>query len=210
MPIIRALVTFEAQTGIPKDAATNTFHFDADNTSGGVLGNIMDLLEDFYTDIPTGGASSPILMMANGTWGNEFTIQLYNLSDPIPRFPIADRTVAGTGGTTDGMPTEVSLVMSFQGNQVAGVPQSRRRGRIFLPFIGKTRGSQRPSSATVADLARAGKDLLDSANASINVQWVVWSPTTSTSVAITNGWVDDSWDTQRRRGYAPSSRSTFS
>jgi hypothetical protein len=54
-------------------------------------------------------------------------------------------------------------------------------------------------------LIQFGQDL--SAVGGVNVDWSVYSPTTGQNNAITNLWVDNEWDTQRRRGLRPTSRS---
>jgi hypothetical protein len=45
--------------------------------------------------------------------------------------------------------------------------------------------------------------------ASASWDWVVYSPTDDAYHEVANGWVDNAWDTQRRRGYKPTSRTTF-
>jgi len=41
----------------------------------------------------------------------------------------------------------------------------------------------------------------------IDVSWQVWSPTDNQGRDVTNAWVDDAWDVQRRRGLRASTRS---
>ena len=38
--------------------------------------------------------------------------------------------------------------------------------------------------------------------------WIVWSPTNDEAVHVTNAFVDDEWDTVRKRGLKPTARST--
>jgi hypothetical protein len=64
--------------------------------------------------------------------------------------------------------------------------------------------SARPTSAVrnrVAELVPilAGLGGLD-------VDWVVYSRVTDTARKVTNWWVDDAWDIQRRRGLRPTTR----
>jgi hypothetical protein len=42
-----------------------------------------------------------------------------------------------------------------------------------------------------------------------DVEWAIYSPTANLHKTITDIWVDDAWDTQRRRGLAPTTRDTF-
>jgi hypothetical protein len=37
----------------------------------------------------------------------------------------------------------------------------------------------------------------------------VWSPSNGDAVPVTDGWVDNAWDTQRRRGIDRTARSTW-
>jgi hypothetical protein len=65
----------------------------------------------------------------------------------------------------------------------------------------------RPTSALVTNMLRAIKDLRDAAQASVSWDWVVYSPTNSNQYVAHDAWVDNAWDTQRRRGLPPNSRS---
>jgi hypothetical protein len=41
------------------------------------------------------------------------------------------------------------------------------------------------------------------------VKWVIYSPTDDTARQVAAGWIDNEWDTQRRRQSKPVSRSTI-
>jgi hypothetical protein len=208
MPIVRATVSLESATGIPADRATNTFHFDCNSTATEVLDNVLDLLTDFYT---VGANLGPITdMFASDLYCGSFDIELYNLDDPIPRPPIASRNVVDPAGTTQGMPAEVALVLSFEALPLAGQVQARRRGRIYIPWLGEGLNSAgRPTLNTMTLAVEQANQLLAASDASVSVDWVVWSPTSNAAVGVARGWVDDSWDTQRRRGWEPTERFTF-
>lgn len=109
------------------------------------------------------------------------------------------------------LPAEVALVMSFQAARASGQNQARRRNRVYLGPLGGSAPSSdgRPAPGFVTQVARAGSDLAAAASSSVNWNWVVWSPTEQQDYQVDNGWVDNSWDTQRRRGLAPTSRTTF-
>jgi hypothetical protein len=47
-----------------------------------------------------------------------------------------------------------------------------------------------------------------SALGGIDVDWVVHSPTHDTNTKVKEAWVDDEWDTQRRRGQRATKRIT--
>jgi hypothetical protein len=43
----------------------------------------------------------------------------------------------------------------------------------------------------------------------LDTTWSVWSEANQTASPVRDGWVDDAWDTQRRRGLDSSARTTF-
>jgi hypothetical protein len=55
----------------------------------------------------------------------------------------------------------------------------------------------------MAAVAAGAENLLATSE---NVTWVTVSPTAGTSGVVTDGWVDNAWDTQRSRGAAPTMR----
>lgn len=61
----------------------------------------------------------------------------------------------------------------------------------------------------IGDVVRSFQKLKDEADASLIWQWRIWSPTNNNSVLIDNGWVDNAWDTQRRRGVEATARTIF-
>jgi len=89
-------------------------------------------------------------------------------------------------------------------------PRARRRGRIYfgpLDQQAKTNAGD-PSSNFIADLASAAGTLLGD-SVSNGWQLGVWSRRNASVVAVTGGWVDDRFDTQRRRLEGPTSRTTW-
>jgi hypothetical protein len=141
-------------------------------------------------------------------------IKVYDMGDPVPRqpltvFPMVTFPVAPA---QTGFPDEVALVLSFQGAKVSGVPQARRRNRVYFGPVTTasavvTSNENRPSAGIIDDLIKAADEKL--AIATLGVEWIVRSETTGVVTPVTDGWVDNSWDTQRRRGTAPSARTVF-
>jgi hypothetical protein len=101
--------------------------------------------------------------------------------------------------------------LSFQGAPESGVSQARKRGRVFIgPLRSSLIGADgRPSPATVSLFAAEGEDLLDASNAATTWSWTVHSATTGDNSVVTNGWCDNEFDTQRRRGRIATSRTVF-
>ena len=105
---------------------------------------------------------------------------------------------------TSSHPREVAHCLSFYGQQ----NQPGWRGRLYFPVcfrpaapgIGaRPTQTQRDFTLTMADkLAAAGGP---------EWGWVVFSRKRQNFVGVSHAWVDDEWDTQRRRGLSPTTRS---
>jgi hypothetical protein len=204
MPIVRILNTWTAASGDPADNVTNTFHM-LDEAGLSNPTNMANLVWDFYATDAGLGAITDFFTIGQLT--GVCVQKLYNLDDALPRAPIleVDRFVPLTSG--DGLPSEVSLCMSYQGAKVSGENQARRRGRIYLgPFKVSANNNGRPSGDLVGALAGQAAELLAASNSSLNERWVVYSPTSDAAVQVVGGWVDNAWDTQRRRGVSPTDR----
>jgi len=202
MPNYRLQMTIETADNNPENFATNTWHCVADDVAG--FADFITAVRLFYTtvDVQMGN-------LAKATSGLKW--KGYDLADPEPRVPIqfgsADLTL-GSGGC---LPPEVALCLSFQGEPVSGINQARKRGRIYLPFIldSSNTSAARPVSTLITALAGAGEDLLDASAAATDWKWSVYSPTSDAMSTVTNGWVDNEWDIQRRRGRKFTERTTF-
>ncbi len=215
MSTFRAQFTIPFFTGIPEDVVENVWHF-AFLTGSPVTADFNNLRDDlmfFYNSVynnPIGPLMAAYVDPANSK------VKMYDLADPTPRAPVYQSAAAlstanrSTGGSA---PMETAICVSFQGTVISGVPQARRRGRIFLgglSFIGAPTTSTFPSvdSITRGDIAGAA-GALKTAAIGHGWTWVIWSRATSTAVPVANGWVDNAVDTQRRRGNKATARTTF-
>jgi hypothetical protein len=216
---IRAQVSLESATLLPEDACLNVWHFNSASspvTSDGA--EIVAALDTFYNTCAE-------IYSANTITG-EVVVKLWDLADPPPRIPIItdDFTITGLG-EGDALPTECALVMSFQSLPVSGVNQRRRRGRLYLGPLNQG------ISTTALGVVRVTSDAMDAVVAAATGmigagegdtwQWSVFSPSTAgnppwdesllfqATAFVDNGWVDDAFDTQRRRGTEAGSRVTF-
>lgn len=117
--------------------------------------------------------------------------------------------------------------VTFQGPPASGVNQARRRGRIFLPTyqtssIIESGGRVVWEPNALVTLA-GGFETFHDAVASAGGNWAVFSPTTFAQTAgttldrlraattyVTDGWIDDEPDTQRRRGSGAGVRTLWS
>jgi hypothetical protein len=144
-------------------------------------------------------------------------IKLYSLADPKPRVPLRDESLGITGThSAAGMPLEVALCLSFQAPKVSGQEQRRRRGRVYLgPFtnLSGDGSTGRPDATAITAITTAAQTLLDASQASSSWKWAVIHDANGVAPVahvVENGWLDNAWDTQRRRGNAPGVRTTFS
>ena len=203
-------------SGIPEDVCTNvwSFNFVSPSPSGADWNALRTALNTFYASAYASTAGS--LSMANYALPANTRWKGYDLSDPEPRAPVYDVTFAIAPITlvSSVLPPETAVCCSFQGALISGAPQARRRGRIFLGCIGTAWATSTTSSFPDLNLAKrtglaAAMGALLTATAAADWTWCVWSRTNGVMVPVTNGWVDNAPDTQRRRGNAPSLRTTW-
>lgn len=203
----------QASSNISRDNVSNTFHF----RYSGVLApppdieNVLDMVEDLYCT-PAQPSSHGLGWWLNSTINRQARLIVYNLEDPTPRAPIAERaiTLPGPGGGNK-LPAEVALTCSFQGDRVSGTNQARRRGRIFLGPLNVSGADMTiPSEAMMTSVKDQFKGLLDASESALLWEWVVHSPTSDSFTFVRSGWIDNAWDTQRRRGPRATARMVYS
>lgn len=204
MSIITAQVSIEPASGIPADIATNTLHFyglvKEDDTVA-----LATAIADFYIDI------QGIYSTATATTGH--SIKFYDTEGAAPNYPYTTSTFDFTlAPSQPPLPSEVAVCLSLAGKKEAGLPQARRRGRIYMgPLMEDVNSGGRPSTSAKTALLDAGETLAATVNDIPAIGtgfWGVWSPTNSDIVAIKTLSVDDAFDTQRRRGVASTSKTS--
>jgi hypothetical protein len=214
MALILAQVRLARTTLLPEDVVINTFAFGtpaAGEASPADLDAIVASLEDFYkTAGVTTRSIASYLSTALSSLALKHEIRLYDESAAPGSPPVRSSffTMTINGGTL--LPAEVALCMSFKAVPVALTPIRRRRGRVYIgPFasdsLGTTSlGDARPTQLLQETIADAGKRLADAAGHG----WSVFSRFNGVAAEVVEIWVDNAWDTQRRRGSDPSSRIT--
>lgn len=213
MAIYRSQIVIPTASQLPSDVVTNTLHWlDPDGAYGynAAIATLTVLIGNFYEAVYSSGhGMADYMRPANGT------IRWYNLEDPAPRPP----TIVPWGATpitqsSTNVPAETSCVLSFQAERLAGAVQARRRGRIYLGGLG-TGWVGNSTAATPPRLATSAVNEVGNAANTMRLgvpgalQWVVWSETGNSYAIVTNGWVDQEPDTQRRRGWAPAGRDVW-
>jgi hypothetical protein len=205
MPFVHAQTTIGVVTNLTADYATNNTYWVVQEAGDlALLGAAIKAAYDVWRPEMSG------LVRQNG-----HVTKFYDREDPEPRAPILTYNWNLAGAPSGGAaPPEVSVCCSFQGNPLSGQPQSRRRGRNYLPFLASASigADGRPDAACVTAAVGWGDSLLEFSKANADFTWVVASSygvPGEFDVVITNGWVDNEFDTQRRRGRDATARTTF-
>lgn len=216
MALLRAQVAIPRDTGLPEDVSVNTFHFSTTNAAPYAAARtaIASALSTFY------GGFDEYLGQVNG---GPASVKFYDLADPKPRAPLAAPSTFAlvTGTNANPLPEEVAICLSFQGAQTSGTSQARRRGRVYLGPLDAlstiSGGRVQPGATYIGAIRTAAAGLLAAAAASADFDWVVYSPTNAALggaveawyTPVVSGWVDNAFDTQRRRGPTATTRVTF-
>lgn len=236
MPEALATVTIAADSGLAEDAVVNQFAIITDGSVAGAAPDIDAALNDFYNDTQASGASIA-QYLSNGLGGTSpaaCTVRVYDISghlDGSPHgSPLAETTfgLAARTASTVSLPDEVALVLTLRGSNWASQPieradgldpgsaidrpRQRYSGRLFLgPFNSSANvevsGHGRPSSTLRTTVLDAGEQLNDALQVAGH-NWAVWSRVDEVLRTMNSIQVDDAWDTQRRRGVAPTARTT--
>lgn len=188
MPQYRIQVSNSSPDSPARDAIVNTIYVDTD-------------AEFAVSGVDADGLLNDVLNI----WDNrlrglgEWKAKLYKMSDPEPRFPIATKIKTVTPATALG-PREVALCLSFYSER--NTP--RRRGRLYLGPWPSGALNERPTDTLCDGLLSMAQDL--GALGGINMQWVIFSPTSGEYHNVSDCWVDNEWDTVRSRGVRATSR----
>lgn len=213
MPFIDVQAIIPYFTNVPEDVITNIWHFESGGPLDSALATTLTTrIETFYETV----YGFPNAAANHVNWAAA-TTKSYDLSDPIPRVPIIKPMVINvTTPVASNIPTEVACVMSYHAAPVSGVPQARLRGRIYLGGLGPVcvtagttstfpilGGGLRGAIQTAAQALLAQNDGV--------AEWVQRSRASGliTSSTITGGWIDNTPDTQRRRGVKATTRTLW-
>lgn len=202
MPNYRLQAIMKTADNVNENFETNTLYFTADND--GVLPTISSIVAPLYQTLDT-------------FWSNQLGStnaleqRFYDMGDPEPRTPVYTSFSNLSGAGAAPLPNEVALVLSFHADFESGVPPARRRGRIYFGFWGENNNDPtgRPDSFVVDAVKEFGQNLLDASVAATTWKWVQHSTVDNSFNIVAGGFVDNEWDTQRRRGRRRTSRVTF-
>lgn len=215
--IIRAQAVLAATTAIPRDNFVNTFHFlpmelavtPEDITS------VQAMVADFYTHVGTSGHSIGDLLGASvSRVANACSVNVYDLGNAHPRPPHTSQwTCPARSGSGVNLPLEVCCVLSmFADRNIA-----RHRGRVYIGPLQEL--DMTTSAQGVPLVAPSFRDTLiehverliagTAAVAGVTPQLAIYSRVDGVARVVQHGWVDDAFDTQRRRGPRATTRTTF-
>lgn len=207
---VHAQVIIPSSGALPQDTCVNNFSFTIDDAVATLVAGATTLgadLATFYGDMqPYMNGIAKLSLM---------TIKWYDRSDPLPRSPFFTSAALGVAdGVGAPLPSEVSLCMSFHAAIASGIHPARRRGRIFLPFLDSSENTNihsdgAPTTTLTAALRDAGQDLMTVVNARPWSKWCVRSDIDDVSSPVVGGYVDNAWDTQRRRGTRATARNSW-
>lgn len=220
--------------GLPEDIVENVFHLGY-TASSGDLQDAAEAVEAFYNDVATGATTSIAekLSTSLSRTADACAVNVYVQADLTGVTPTGSPTVIhpftlGAADNTEPLPEEVATVISYHGDLSVPVqqvnpspppafirPQSRRRGRLYIGPLAQSTGSDtgarfRPLATWMEDLGLALLDLHTAFGALAGDGYFgVWSKADAEVYELEGGWVDDAWDTQRRRGVAATTRTSF-
>lgn len=225
----RAIVILKSTTGLPEDNVVNTYHFQ--QTAGPSaptseeLDEITARLMRVYMEPGQAGATAVGALLAPTISRNpsDAEIRVYDLAQLHPR-PIARSvkfTIPGAIGGAS-LPQEVALVCSFYADRNV----ARHRGRLYFgPWsTDANSGTQGRPTTTTLTAVRTSLARLRTENTQVALaKWCVLGLKPSaprgsnidrgtddhTLRPVTAGWIDDAWDTQRRRGLKATSRTLW-
>jgi len=221
-----ARAVWQSVTGLPEDVYTNDFALTfVGEASASDLEDAANNIRDFYS--VDGGKVHTIrdwLSTAVADTANNFHVDIYlvpELPATLLGSPVFTKTYTVAATSTDGgLPEECSAVLSFHAD-LTGIPEesgatrprARRRGRVFIGPLragasDQTSPPMRVHQDLQDDLVLAAEALAVDMGADAWF-WEVWSRADNVMRDVVGGFVDDAFDTQRRRGPAATSRTSF-
>lgn len=219
-------VVIPAVSGMARDEAINTFtfHTGGSDSAATLAAAVTPILVNFYNTGGDATASIADYLSDNRDRGADKCLMRWyditaHLNGSAAGPPVYEATWT-LGGSPDvlGLPEEVAIALSYHGDYFT-IPEfgpgsarqrSRHRGRVFIGPLNSdvletdNTGPQHPNDGVINNLVASGEYLRGA-----DAGWVVWSRKNAAIYDVTGGWVDDAYDTIRRRGPDPTSRADF-
>lgn len=192
------------RSGLPKDSVVNTLAFDVSGKGAFAswAPELAQEVQDAWTN--ASGSNGGLLGYYGESLSGFGEIKVYDLGDSEPRNPFIFDSEAQFGSSTTPLPQECSLCLSFKTTN--GNANGRNRGRIFIGPLGGTQGVTKdaignavPSTGLLSAVSDLGKEIYDRASAA-GMEWSIYSRAGNSLGHVLATWVDNEFDTQRRRG----------
>lgn len=183
-------VALHSNTGLPEDDVVNVLYYDinAPDTVEGQMDEVFAAYQQLI-GLYIGDVSGVTIKAYAGAAGQPVNVKDYTAS-----------AGPGTG------PGEVAICLSYSAQDDPEASTGRQRGRIYIgKIVGGYTGDPRPTGALRTKVLDFG-ELLASVGTASNTTWMMHSKTDNAFRKIESIWTDDAWDTQRRRGLAPTLR----
>lgn len=215
--------------GFTKDEVVNTFVFfgDAEPPSTTNLSDAATAIEAFYNTIPSGlNSIAGTLNDSRSRASNAVVIKFYDIHAHLNGSPhgspvgTATFTLGAQASGGGALPAEVAAVLTYRSPYFSDVefspgarPRSRHRGRLYIGPL--TASALTLDSTTKRAYVTAGfrTTMKDAASALATLGgtaiWGQWSRKAALVRIVTDGWVDDAFDIQRRRGEDPITRTVW-
>jgi hypothetical protein len=216
---VHTVLTWNTISGVPQDAVQFTFNWQkatdfltADYTA------VETRIKNFFTVLNAGQTNalayylSPTLSRS----ANQVTLRHYNLDghesgtahgSPV-RTTVDAYNVAAAASVQP--PSEVAVCLSYATAYTldpefapGARPRARDRGRLFFGPVSSAALTQDGTTKRVFVSATMRTDMVAAAKvlqSATDPLWSVWSRRNAVLFSVTNVWVDDAFDTQRRRG----------
>lgn len=198
-----AQVTLLTDSVDPADYQSNGFAVQGDTASTTDLDTWAGAIKDFYDNV----------LFIGGCLGlaqNNHIVKFYTIGAGPPNYPVYETTFNFDTNPGDiQMPMEVALCISYSNTTENTVPRARRRGRIYLSGWSESfNDAGRPVEANLSTLVGYYATYAGDVNAISGLTAGIWSRVNDVVYQIDTAWVDNEWDTQRRRGGKASERQT--
>jgi hypothetical protein len=203
MGIYRAQVIIGMTSQIPADYVTNSWALVTDEVDP-PWPAITAAFKTFYDNLALNFYPGQVAQ-------NGHVIKYTELPGTPPNYPVEEATFNfATAPTGETLPSEVALVSSFQDIRRPGEVQARKRGRVYIgPLKTGTMTGGRPGVVSIGTLKTITRNLVVALEAIDSTGLGIWSGANQDFVLALNGWVDNAFDTQRRRGIESTARETW-
>lgn len=212
-PLIKAQVELQRTSGLDEDVVMNTLYFrgpdamtpvDAATLVHGQLLVFYHAIDEYLSNLLNGNVH----------------VKYFDMRDAEPRIPVLEDDMTLITDDGDPLPAECAVCLSYAAAIPSGEPHPGYfRGRIYLGPLAQASVTPFLSDVSIKDAAAAAITAAAQVMAFDEVgsiEHCVYSKTLDATASIdasfnpvVRGWVDNALDTQRRRGQAASSRTTY-